>query len=165
MAAKKTTPRKKVAAKKVAPVRDAVIPFGSAAELRAYLDAEALKEGHRMVERGSVVNDAVYADKTEPAAPVEDAPAPAASGTWDKKASVAGQMTSHPTTVRYSNATTHQFLLSDPEQLAAWNKLQRRLSPPASPELRLDLYEHAFCPPLSSYIILVTCSEIEYQQL
>lgn len=137
--------------------------FASAAALSSFLAAEAAAEGHRMVARGSVVNDAAPEPHPEP--PSDDAPVSHAQGVWGPKPSVTDQLIKQPATVRFKDPESHQFVLSDKGQMAAWNKLQSRLYPPGAPELKLDVYEHIFAPSMGSFVILATCTAIEYQQL
>lgn len=153
-AAKKAAKKKP---KKVA--RDKQILFGSVAELASFIQSETAKDSVcRMVVR----------DKDVPAAPPTDpAPDPSSSnaGTWGPKPSVAQQMEKHPTTIREKAQVTCQFVLSDADSLMAWNQLQLRMHPPTAPQVRLTTYECEFSPAISSFVILASYSEIEYQQL
>ncbi len=160
MPAKKQVVAKKAVAKKVPAKKMA---FKTGADLDEFLDATALKEGHRMVVKGAVVNDATY-DTAEEAP--EPPPAPIdAKGTWAPTPSRVGQMRDLPATVRTKAPVTYQFVLSDPKQLKAWNALQARMHPPESPAVHLSAYETTFSQSLNSYIVLVNCAEYEYQQL
>jgi hypothetical protein len=147
----------KKATKKVA--REKQIRFKSVAELKDYVQSEAAKDSsYRMVAK----------DKAEPAAPATE-PEPESSdpnvGAWGPKPSVAHQMEKHPTTIRGKAQVWAQFVLSDATSLAAWNKLQERLHPPTAPQVRLTTYECEFSQALSSFVVLASYSEIEYQQI
>ena len=144
------TPKKKAKAK---PVQK---KFGSEAEMRQYVAAAESPQGDRMVKK---VAAAAVVDV--PAAPVD----PVSEGVWGPKPSVAHQRAQHPMTCRTKLPVTGQFVLSDPSQLAAWNELQARLHPPDAPQAELGSYDIAFAPAISSYVIVATFSEIEYQQL
>lgn len=155
-AAKK--PTRKVAPKKVATKktpRAKNIRFDSVADLRGYIQQEVEKESHRMVPK---VVTPVEVIEEEPTAPDADL------ATWGPKPSVADQLAKHPTSIRYKPPVTAQFVLSDAKSLEAWNALQVRAHPPEAPQIQLS-GETTFAPAISSYVILASYSEIEYQQI
>ena len=161
MAAKprNSPPAKKVAKKAVKKVaREKQIRFNSAAELKGYVKSEAAKDSsYRMVAK----------DKAAPVAPAPEV-APTNNpneGSWGPKPSVAHQLDKHPTSIREKAQVWAQFSLSDPEQLTAWNKLQERLHPPTAPQVRLATYVCEFSQATSSFVVLTSYSEIEYQQI
>lgn len=159
MAAKKTTVPAKKAAKKVAKkgAREKQIRFPSVAALRGFIQEEVEKDSYRMVPKEQAV--AAPAPEAEPDAP------DAALATWGPKPAVSRQLELHPTSVRYKAVVTRQFVLADEKSLADWNKLQARMHPPEAPQVRLAAYTCEFCQSIQSYVILVSHSEIEYQQI
>lgn len=153
---------KKVTKKVTSPAaRSDRMNFGSAAEMQSYLRESAEQSGlDRMVPRDAPANDQVEDDDAS-----EPEVLSSAAGVWGSKPSVADQLLAHPTSIRTKAPVTAQFVLSDPDQLAKWNLLQARMHPPSAPQVRLDVYESEFAHSVGSYVLLVTYSEIEYQQL
>ena len=162
MAAKsRTSPVAKKATKRA--TRAKQILFRSGAELAGFLQSEAAKDSlYRMVAKGQE-----FPSDPEPAPEPAPEPEPSSpnSGTWGSKPSVAQQIEKHPTTVREKTQVTCQFVLSDADALTAWNKLQVRMHPPTAPQVRLVNYACEFSPAISSFVILVSYSELEYQQI
>lgn len=162
MAAKKTTaaPAKKAARKAAKKAgRAKQIRFTSVAALRGYIQEEVEKDNYRMVQKEPVVAASVPEADSEPDA------SDSALATWGPKPAVARQLELHPTSVRFKAVVTRQFVLADAASLAEWNKLQARMHPQESPQVRLTAYECEFCQGIQSYVILVSHSEIEYQQI
>lgn len=139
------------------------ITFDNASDLLDFIREESVDESDRMVVHGSVINDPPtepQEEETEEEAVADDPH----EGKWGPKPSVAAQMHKFPSTVRCGPFKNRQYVLSEDEQLTAWNNLQADAHPLEAPRIQLT-YEHSFAPSLSSYIILATYCEIEYQQL
>lgn len=158
MSVKKTTTAKKVAKKATKKVaRERQIRFSSVTDLRRYIQEEVEKDSYRMVPKAA----ATPASEPEDVAEATDF----SLATWGPKPSVSRQLELHAASVRFKAVVTRQFVLADSKSLADWNILQARMHPPESPQLRLTAYECEFCQAIQSYVILVSYSEIEYQQI
>lgn len=160
MAAKKTAPKKtapKKVAKKTALAKQ--IRFDSVADLRGYIQEAVEQESYRMVPRE-------VAAAAQAAAEPEEADAPDESlATWRPTPAVLNQLDLHPTSVRFKAVVTEQFVMSDEKSRTEFNKLQVRMHPPGAPQVKIISYEREFAPAISSFVILVSHSEIEYQQI
>lgn len=146
------------------------IRFDSVAELKDYLAAARVESENRNVERptspeptdggeaedGEVAEGEITTEDKTFNNPKE--------GNWGGAPSVIDQLTKHPGTVRFGPFQTRQFILSDQKQLKEWNLLQAEAHPLTSARKQLA-FECTFAPALSSFVVLATFSEIEYQQL
>ncbi len=138
--------------------RGSKLTFQNVGEMQAFLANQTVKDSdYRLVSKPV----AAPAPDEEP----EAARANPSEGEWGPKPSRRHQMRDMPTTVRNKASTTRQFILSNPEHLDEWNRVQARLHPPDCPELILQTYESQFSPSLGSFVLHVSFAELEYQQL